>query len=166
MQSALSVGPCGAWTGVLALSLQAPQLATADIWQYVPLFMRSFTCMCGHEHMTTGSPPQVGAHPKDREHNMIGRAVAGMALLQIWEVNGPARQLEAATASSASRAPVAPIARLAQAICLDGGLVWDCKWQPGSQSRHRYATRPRAWESALRAVRCGRGGSAHAQLTG
>jgi hypothetical protein len=67
---------------------------------------------------------QVCAHPAARQHNVMGRAVAGPALLQIWEV--------ASTAAQGG-----PQARLALGICLDGGLAWDCKWRPGSANAQR-----------------------------
>ena len=47
----------------------------------------------------------------------MGHAIAGPTLLQIWRIgNG--------------------LPGLALALCLQGGVVWDCKWQPGSQSPH------------------------------
>lgn len=60
---------------------------------------------------------QVAAHPSDRQQNILGRKLEGPALLQIWRIGDG-------------------LPSLALALCLHGGLVWDCKWQPGSGPCH------------------------------
>ena len=61
---------------------------------------------------------QVAAHPANRAHNIVGRPIGGSHLLQIWRIGHE-------------------LPNLALALCLHGGLVWDCKWQPGSGHRDR-----------------------------
>ncbi len=48
---------------------------------------------------------------------MVGHAMGGPALLQIWCIEDG-------------------LPGLAIALCLQGGIVWDCKWQPGPQPSH------------------------------
>ena len=60
---------------------------------------------------------QVAAHPKDRKQNTVGHAIGGPALLQIWRIGEG-------------------LPSLALALCLQGGVVWDCEWQPGLQPSH------------------------------
>ena len=60
---------------------------------------------------------QVAAHPKDRQENIVGHVIEGLELLQIWRIGDG-------------------LPSLALALCMHGGLVWDCKWQPCSKPCH------------------------------
>lgn len=109
----------------------------------------------------------MAAHPKAREHNVIGRATEGPALLQIWEVPSASGAEEGEdratsgpdsaagnTVSSGDRGPgegaenggpqatgqgsaAAQLPRMALGICMEGGVIWDCKWRPGSGGASR-----------------------------
>lgn len=77
-------------------------------------------------------------HPKDREQNVMGKAAAGPGMLQIWEVDISTSERGGQVRRHRMRAAEDdPLARLALGICLNAGVVWDCKWQPGSGNKSR-----------------------------
>ena len=111
----------------------------------------------------------MAAHSKARDRNVIGCAVEGPVLIQIWHVPSVVRsngehggRLDSTqTAAATSNGTASMLAlgaggallpqqgegaigsgatdelpSMALGICLEGGVVWDCKWRPGSSSRH------------------------------
>jgi hypothetical protein len=88
---------------------------------------------------------QVGCHPLHSMHNVMGRAVQGPALIQIYEVVGserPAQQAAVTPAGAAQQAtkveegaeddgnPALSLPALAMGIAHNGGLTWHLEWCP------------------------------------
>ena len=68
----------------------------------------------------------VGAHPGARTKTVIGEAVSGPAMVQIWSAP------RATESQATSTSTVLPEMQLG--ICHSGGLTWDCKWCPAATS--------------------------------
>lgn len=130
-------GQFGVWIGVQVLVGITPDSSTA--YSCNPMLYASWPAE------GTDDDPQhfaVGVHPGGRTKTVIGEAVSGSALVQIW--SAPSET------SSNSMSTTTALPEMQLGLWHQGGLTWDCKWCPcdtatqtnstSSSSMPRYST--------------------------
>ena len=106
---------------------------------FLPLGVNPFVCDCkqlfslmqtaGTQHEPANDGLQhfaVGVHPKAQTKTVIGQAVSGDAMVQIWSTPS-GRESKLTSISTA-------LPQMQLGLCHQGGLTWDCKWCPSDTS--------------------------------